>query len=121
VLLTAMGKLLGSSFRQEDIACRFGGEEFVVVLPGASLEDTARRAEGLRAATSALQLSHGGVPLGVVTASIGVAAFPAHGASGEALLEIADAALYRAKGEGRNRVVVSDPVAPQTQLKAVSG
>jgi diguanylate cyclase (GGDEF)-like protein len=111
LLLKAVGKLLGGSFRQEDIACRFGGEEFVVVLPGASLEDTARRAEQLRQGTAALQLAHQGTALGAVTASIGVAAFPLHGASGEALLAVADAALYRAKGEGRNRVVVT-PLPP---------
>jgi diguanylate cyclase (GGDEF)-like protein len=107
VLLGAVGTLLGASFRQEDIACRFGGEEFVVVLPNASLEDTVRRAEQLRTAIAALSLQHQGTSLGAVTASLGVSAFPQHGGEGDALIEAADAALYRAKHGGRNQVVVA--------------
>jgi diguanylate cyclase (GGDEF)-like protein len=114
-LLAAVGKLLAASFRHEDIVCRYGGEEFVMVLPYASLEDTARRAEGVRAAIARLKLQHQGTPLGPVTASLGVAAFPQQGDEEAALIEAADAALYRAKHAGRDRV----EVASVTDLTAI--
>ncbi|MFZ5788489.1 MAG: GGDEF domain-containing protein, partial [Acidobacteriota bacterium] len=89
---------------------RYGGEEFTVILPSASPEDTRRRAEQLREAVSAIRVEHEGLLLDPVTASIGVAVFPHHGSTAETLLSAADAALYRAKAAGRNCVVV----APET-------
>jgi diguanylate cyclase (GGDEF)-like protein len=106
-LLAAVGKLLAGSFRNEDIVCRFGGEEFVVLLPYAGLEDTARRADELRVAISRLKLQHQGTALGPITASLGVAAFPVHGHDEATLIGAADAALYEAKHAGRNRVVTA--------------
>jgi len=105
--LREMGELLQRSLRREDIACRYGGEEFVVVLPDASLEDARRRAEQIREAIKMLRISSQGAIVGPLTASIGVAGFPDHGLSGETLVRAADTALYRAKREGRDRVVVA--------------
>jgi diguanylate cyclase (GGDEF)-like protein/PAS domain S-box-containing protein len=104
-LLRAIGTLLLSHTRGEDIACRYGGEEFTLILPDSSLADTWRRAEQLREAVRRMHVQHNGQPFGVVTISAGVASFPEHGAAPEALLRAADQALYQAKGEGRDRVV----------------
>jgi hypothetical protein len=118
-LLAAVGKLLASSFRNEDIVCRYGGEEFVVVLPYAGLEDTTRRAEELRQAIARLKLQHQGTPLGPVTASLGVSAFPLHGRDEASLIAAADAALYEAKHAGRNRVVTAPtPDIPAAEVAA---
>jgi diguanylate cyclase (GGDEF)-like protein len=104
-LLRAIGALLLAHTRGEDIACRYGGEEFTLILPDSSLEDTWRRAEQLRKAVKQLHVRHGGEPLGVVTISVGVASFPEHGATPEAVLRAADMALYQAKADGRDRAV----------------
>jgi len=106
-LLRELAALLRSQFRQEDIACRYGGEEFLLILPDASLEDTRTRAEALREAVATLSVSHRGQALGSVTISLGIAAFPEHGLSGETLLRAADGALYRAKRNGRGRLEVA--------------
>jgi diguanylate cyclase (GGDEF)-like protein len=105
-VLRELGALLRSSFRSSDICARLGGEEFVVVLPDSDEEKLVRRAERLGEAVRSLALVHRDLPLGSVTISIGVAVFPDAGRTSEELLGIADAALYRAKNEGRNRAVV---------------
>jgi diguanylate cyclase (GGDEF)-like protein len=87
---------------------RFGGEEFLIVMPSASLEDSTRRAETLREAAANLKLVHERRDLGPVTVSLGVAVFPTHGMTGEALIRSADAALYLAKQGGRNQVVTAN-------------
>jgi diguanylate cyclase (GGDEF)-like protein len=107
-VLRAVGNLLKIYSRGEDIACRFGGEEFVLILPGASLEVTQQRAEQLRALTKNLQIPSHGRLLPSITLSVGVAVFPDHGASGEDLLRAADRALYRVKAAGRDGVMVAD-------------
>jgi diguanylate cyclase (GGDEF)-like protein/PAS domain S-box-containing protein len=109
-LLHALGELLRARVRAEDIACRFGGEEFVLIMPEASLDITAERAEKLRQEARELRVQQHGQSLGSVTVSLGVAAFPQHGPSAEAVIRAADLALYRAKNEGRDRVAV----APET-------
>ncbi|MDV0439728.1 diguanylate cyclase [Xanthomonas sacchari] len=109
-LLAAFGQLLAGLVRPEDIACRYGGEEFTVILPGAAADVAQRRAEQIRAAVAALQVQHQGQALPPVTVSIGVAAYPDHGRSTEELLRCADAALYRGKRGGRNRVAAADDV-----------
>jgi diguanylate cyclase (GGDEF)-like protein/PAS domain S-box-containing protein len=106
-VLRRLGRFLGEAVRGEDIACRFGGEEFVVILPKASVDDTERRAEALREGIKALQHDEPTRIYPTVTMSIGVAAFPEHGASVEELLLAADSAMYRAKALGRDRVVVA--------------
>jgi diguanylate cyclase (GGDEF)-like protein/PAS domain S-box-containing protein len=107
-LLETLGKFLASHIRQEDIACRFGGEEFVLILPEAALDDTLKRAEEIRQGVAQLQVSHRGQVLNGITVSLGVAVFGEHGATGEDLLRAADHAMYRAKEQGRNRVIVAD-------------
>ncbi|MFC4637933.1 diguanylate cyclase [Deinococcus hohokamensis] len=104
LLLQALGGLLKANVRAEDVACRYGGEEFALLLPGADLEQAHARAEHIRRAIEGLQISHLGQPLGKVTASMGVAAHPEQGAHLSHLLRAADLALYAAKQEGRNRV-----------------
>jgi diguanylate cyclase (GGDEF)-like protein len=95
--------------RAEDIVCRFGGEEFVLMLPMADAETTLSRAERIRSKLHDLAILHQGKSLGLVTVSIGVAALPAYGKSAKEILEAADAALYRAKREGRDRAVLANP------------
>ena len=106
-VLRELGRLLKDSLRKEDIACRFGGEEFVLVLPDAALQDAARRAEQLREAVGRLSIAYQGRVIGPITVSVGVAAFPEHGHDARTLLQVADAALYQAKHDGRNRVSVA--------------
>jgi diguanylate cyclase (GGDEF)-like protein/PAS domain S-box-containing protein len=107
VVLQALGHLLHTHTRQGDIACRYGGEEFVVVMPGASPEAARRRAEGWRTAFEATRIPFGAAEV-QVTLSLGIAAFPLHGHAADELLRFADQALYIAKSEGRNRVVIWD-------------
>ncbi len=109
-VLKQLGITLRQSIRREDIPCRYGGEEFVLVLPDSSLEDTAARAQDLCERTRRLDLRHADRPLGTATVSIGVSSFPDHGDAGEDLLAAADQALYRAKSGGRDRVVVAETV-----------
>jgi diguanylate cyclase (GGDEF)-like protein/PAS domain S-box-containing protein len=119
VLREAAAFLL-KSVRAEDIVCRFGGEEFIVILPVADLKVTQARAERIRSKLRELPVLHQGQPLGMVTVSVGVAELPQHGTSRKELIEAADAALYRAKREGRDRVVVAAAAPPaESQLNAV--
>lgn len=112
-ILRETSTLLAKSVRAEDIVCRFGGEEFVVILPMADLKATRARAERIRSKLRELLVMHQGRPLGTITASIGVASLPDHGTSPKLLIEKADAALYCAKNQGRDRVVVADSAPPE--------
>jgi len=107
-LLRELGQLLKANVRGGDVACRFGGEEFVLILPETTLDDAKQRAEELREKSRLLTVVHHGQALGIITISLGVATFPECAATAEALLRSADAALYRAKAEGRNRVVTAE-------------
>lgn len=107
MVLQSLARLLKSSLRGSDVVCRYGGEEFVLVLPEATASGAQARAEALRSAVHALQLHYREQPLGPITVSFGVAAFPEHGDSSKALLAAADVALYEAKRSGRDRVVVA--------------
>jgi diguanylate cyclase (GGDEF)-like protein len=100
--------LLAKSVRAEDIVCRFGGEEFVIILPMADLKAAHARGERIRSKIRELTVLHQGQLLGMITVSVGVAALPLHGTFPAELLAAADAALYRAKREGRDRVVSAD-------------
>lgn len=104
-LLVALSRFLETRVRGYDIVCRYGGEEFVLILPEASLENSRKRAETLREEVKRLEVSYQDRSIGSVTLSFGVAVFPDHGASPETLLRAADTALYKAKAEGRDRVV----------------
>lgn len=109
-LLRAMGRTIRSQVRKGDIPCRYGGEEFVIVLPEADLDITFARAEALRQAVSELQVTHDGQALGPVTISIGVACYPRHGSNCRSVLKVADQALYAGKNAGRNRVMRPTPM-----------
>jgi diguanylate cyclase (GGDEF)-like protein len=106
-MIVAFARLLRGMFRGEDVPCRHGGEEFVLVLPGASSSDACRRAEQLREETERMTVEHRGQRLPSVTVSLGVAVYDEHGRTGEGLLHAADAAMYRAKDEGRNRLALA--------------
>jgi len=106
-VLKAIGQLLMRDTRAQDVACRFGGEEFVVIMPGATLEDTRRKADELRAMVPEVALDRSMDQDLAVTISAGVAAFPQNGGQADRLLEAADAALYQAKARGRDRVVAA--------------
>jgi diguanylate cyclase (GGDEF)-like protein len=97
-------EVLRASIRADDIACRYGGEELVVILPDTTLRDAVERAEMLRAAISGQQLRFNGVALGAITASFGVAASSSQGTTRDSLLRYADECLYEAKRRGRNQV-----------------
>lgn len=109
VVLSKLGEYLLHNMRSEDIACRYGGEEFLLILPESPLPDTLRRAEQLRQGVSAISLNHLGQPIPPITASFGVAAFPEHGINTATLRKAADMALYAAKDQGRNCVAVAHP------------
>ena len=104
--LAAFGEFLRARIRKEDMPCRYGGEEFVVILPGASLAHASARVAELREATKRLSVDYQGRTLGPVTLSFGIAVFPDHATTERSLLRAADASLYRAKQRGRDRVEV---------------
>lgn len=109
-VLREVGLFLRNSVRDSDIACRYGGEELTLVLPETSLENTQARAEKIRLGIKHLNVQHRNQSLGTVTASLGVACFPQQGFQGSNLIQAADNALYIAKANGRDRVVVAHPV-----------
>lgn len=113
-LLRGFAERLRRHVRGEDIACRCGGEEFLLILPDCSEDAAVRRAEELRLSVSGMQVPHRDGALGAMTISLGVAAFPAHAATPEEVLRVADLALYRAKAEGRDRVVVAPLQQPES-------
>lgn len=104
VVLRELGSLLKTHTRQEDVACRYGGEEFLLIMPDAELQIAQERAEQLRNRVKT-QLK---VREQTVTISVGVSVFPEHGAKAEMVVNHADTALYRAKKNGRDQVVVWD-------------
>ena len=107
LMMQAVGGLLAGQTRADDVACRYGGEEFTLLLAEATVEGTLRRAAQICAGAKALVVDSHGRTLDPVTLSIGVACFPEHGTTGAALLRAADAALYRAKAEGRDRYILA--------------
>jgi diguanylate cyclase (GGDEF)-like protein len=105
-LLRELGRLIRGKVRKSDIPCRYGGEEFVLVLPDSSLADAEQRIEQLRVLINELQIPHGEQLLGSLTVSAGVAQADEHSYNPNELLRAADQALYAAKNAGRDRVVV---------------
>jgi diguanylate cyclase (GGDEF)-like protein/PAS domain S-box-containing protein len=106
-MLHKLGSFLLKNIRGTDIACRYGGDEFVLILPNASLKVAQQRAEILCQGARDLHVELYGQPAKAFTLSLGVATFPDHGATREALLKAADAALYNAKAAGRDQVFVT--------------
>ncbi|WP_245602602.1 PAS domain S-box protein [Gloeothece verrucosa] len=110
LILHEVGNFLMANVRSGDIACRYGGEEFLLILPEASLSDSQQRAEQIRKGIKQLNFQQYNSAFTSLTVSIGVACFPAHGKQGETLIQSADMALYQAKNQGRDRVVVFSSV-----------
>jgi len=108
VVLREVAENLRLGVRSEDIACRFGGEEFVVILPEITSNAAMDRAELLRQRVAELAVRYHGQPLRQVTISIGVAIYPLNAETPEDLLRWADRAMYTAKHRGRDRVVQAD-------------
>ncbi len=108
IALRGIAEELASCVREEDIACRAGGEEFVIILPGAGKTSLRSRAEAVRRTVERAQILAGEGTL-KLTVSIGLASFPAYGDTGQALLRAADLALYKAKAAGRNRIAMCTP------------
>jgi diguanylate cyclase (GGDEF)-like protein/PAS domain S-box-containing protein len=106
LVLRAISDLFQTFFRAGDLCCRYGGEEFAIILPGADSNVAAARANELREQAKRLSLEHNDRPLGAITLSIGVAAFPEHGSSVRELFAIADHSLYQSKASGRDAVTV---------------
>jgi diguanylate cyclase (GGDEF)-like protein/PAS domain S-box-containing protein len=106
-VLTQLAELINSKLRSSDVACRYGGEEFILVMPGASKKIAMQRAEELRSAFENQKLVYQSRDLNSVTASLGVATFSTDGVTAESLIKGADEAMYRAKSAGRNCVMAA--------------
>jgi diguanylate cyclase (GGDEF)-like protein len=104
LVLKRVGQTINNSIRKGDVACRYGGEEFMLVLVGATIEAARWRAEQVRNAVKGLTLEYNGRALGSVTVSLGIATFPLAGTMPASVIAAADAALYDAKGRGRDQV-----------------
>lgn len=113
-VLRELGAFLRQSVRAEDIACRYGGEEFCLVLPQMHRDSARQRAEAIRTGAARIAITSDGRALGPVTLSLGVALFPEDGGDAASLLRASDEALYEAKRTGRDRVVVSSAKAAQS-------
>jgi diguanylate cyclase (GGDEF)-like protein len=117
-VLLAVASALGDSFRREDIVCRYGGEELLVIVPEMKKEEVVQRADRVRELIRQIRIQHRNEVLGGITASFGVAAYPDDARTQNELLNKADIALYSAKHAGRDCVVaysssieISPPVA----------
>jgi diguanylate cyclase (GGDEF)-like protein len=107
LVLKRIAEVMQSNIRQGDVACRYGGEEFIVVLPGADLGEAVARAQVIREGIKAMSVTFSGQSLGSITISLGVATFPLHADDAGALITLADAAMYGAKRAGRDLVVTA--------------
>ena len=106
-VLVQVGNFFRSHIRSSDITCRYGGEEFIIVMTEATREITRRRSEHIREDVSQLHVEYEGRTLEAVTLSIGVSVFPANGSTIDEIVKVADTALYSAKHEGGDRVVAA--------------
>ena len=107
MVLKSVADLLSDFFRTSDICCRYGGEEFAIILPESSAQDAAIRADALRSEIKRLQLQYRKQTLGPISLSAGVAAFPENALTSDELLRIADQCLYESKARGRDVVTVA--------------
>ena len=113
-LLREFGRVLREHLRKSDISCRYGGDEFLLILPDSSIADTQERVEQLRILLKGLQqVPFGEKVLDMITLSAGIASMPEHGTTEDELLRAADEAMYSAKQAGRDRIVVYQ-IGPQT-------
>jgi diguanylate cyclase (GGDEF)-like protein/PAS domain S-box-containing protein len=120
-VLITLSAFLKQGIRAEDMACRYGGDEFALVLNEATSKGARVRAEALRAKVKDLRFTHEAKVIQGFTLSIGVAAYPENGTSLAELLAAADKALYRAKQEGRDRVCVADPAPAKASAQLIAG
>jgi diguanylate cyclase (GGDEF)-like protein/PAS domain S-box-containing protein len=118
LVLVELANFLRWRMRKGDVVCRYGGEEFALVLLESSLANTGERAVQLKEAVKGLRVSYAGMELGPVTLSMGVSAFPGSGDTPRDLLGAADQALYKAKQAGRDRVVMTEVPAPKDEPAA---
>jgi len=107
-LLRDFGSILHEHLRKSDISCRYGGDEFVLVLPDSSIADTQERVEQIRKFLRELKTHYGEKALDTVTLSAGIVQTPENGASASELLRMADEAMYTAKQEGRDRIAIQE-------------
>jgi diguanylate cyclase (GGDEF)-like protein len=107
-VLRAVATFLSSECRSSDVVCRYGGEEFAILLPEANLDSAIQRASRLREGVKKLVTANRGVVLEPVTISLGIAVYPDHGEDAGTLLRAADEALYQSKNSGRDRVTAAD-------------
>ena len=119
LVLKNIGELLRRSIRQGDVACRYGGEEFVLVLPGTSASEAVDVAERVREGARRLEIVYRNQALGRITVSLGVAAYPMAGETPAELIDAADQTLYAAKNAGRDRVELfggHEPAASEAEV-----
>jgi diguanylate cyclase (GGDEF)-like protein/PAS domain S-box-containing protein len=117
-VLRGVGKILKETVRAKDLACRYGGEEFVVLCRNSTMEETREMAETIRAKIQATTFPFGEFqPLGFVSTSIGVSGYPACGNTFEEVLEHSDQALYVSKEGGRNRVTAYTDLTADQKIK----
>jgi diguanylate cyclase (GGDEF)-like protein/PAS domain S-box-containing protein len=105
--LRELGTFLQKRVREEDVACRYGGDEFIIVLTETSLEAARKRARQLRDGIKTLSIPHRGQYLTPPTVSLGAALYPDNGATADELIRAADDALYKAKARGRDCLVIT--------------
>lgn len=115
LVLRELSVFLQNHIRLTDIPCRFGGEEFTLILPEADMALTQQRAEQVRQGVAAIRVKVQGQTLASITISEGVAVYPENGPTGQDVLRAADEALYKAKQKGRNHVVIAEGASPETE------
>jgi diguanylate cyclase (GGDEF)-like protein len=106
-VLRSISEVLRTHYRGDDVVCRYGGEEFAIILPESTASEAAKRTEDLRDRVKKLKILHNGKALNTMSISAGVAAYPEHAAEGAELLRRADSGLYLSKFEGRDRVTIA--------------
>lgn len=117
LVLREVGQILQSKCRESDVVCRFGGEEFVLILPEISEALVSNKAQALLQALRELNLQHNQTELGHITASLGMAIYPIHAHRAEQLLDLADQALYLAKRNGRDQFIMAQNKSLEVLLK----
>ena len=115
-LLKEVGSSIKARVRAGDLACRYGGEEFSIIIAEVDVDGAYKCVESIRDVIKHLSLHYRGQTLGAITVSAGIASFPAHGNNPDDLIHAADKALYKAKKEGRDRIVVYDGIAIGSKL-----
>jgi diguanylate cyclase (GGDEF)-like protein/PAS domain S-box-containing protein len=121
LVLRSVADLFRKLFRVDDVICRYGGEEFGIILPESSAENAAIRANSLREETKKMAIQYKNHALGRITLSIGVACFPDHGQTSEELLKAADLCLYESKSAGRDKVSVATRGSGDREMTDKSG